>query len=53
MTGIFAQLGKDMIDGFQHYLDEHKGELGGAKVKLIVEDDHRQAGHRPSPRPRS
>jgi branched-chain amino acid transport system substrate-binding protein len=28
-----------MQNGFQMYLDEHKGELGGAKVKLIVEDD--------------
>jgi branched-chain amino acid transport system substrate-binding protein len=37
-TGIFAQIGKDMVDGFQMYLDEHKGELGGAKVKFIVED---------------
>jgi branched-chain amino acid transport system substrate-binding protein len=38
MTGIFAQVGKDMVDGFQLYLDQHKGELGGAKVKFIVED---------------
>ena len=38
-TGIFSQLGIDMQNGFQMYLDEHKGKLGGAKVKLIVEDD--------------
>jgi len=37
-TGIFAQVGKEMTDGFQLYLDEHNGELGGAKVKLVVED---------------
>jgi branched-chain amino acid transport system substrate-binding protein len=37
-TGIFAAVGKEMVDGFQLYLDEHKGELGGAKVKLIIED---------------
>ncbi len=37
-TGIFAQIGKDMTDGFQMYLDAHKGELGGAKVKLVIED---------------
>jgi branched-chain amino acid transport system substrate-binding protein len=34
-TGIFAQVGKDMVDGFQMYLDEHKG---GADVTFIVED---------------
>jgi len=39
MTGLFAQVGKDMNDGFQMYLDEHGGKLGGADVKLIVEDD--------------
>jgi branched-chain amino acid transport system substrate-binding protein len=38
-TGIYAQIGKDMVDGFQMYLDEHNGELGGAKVKFIVEDE--------------
>jgi branched-chain amino acid transport system substrate-binding protein len=37
-TGIFAQIGKDMVNGIQMYLDAHKGELGGAKVKLIIED---------------
>jgi len=39
MTGIFAQIGKDMVNGFQMYLDEHDGKLGGAGVKFIVEDD--------------
>jgi branched-chain amino acid transport system substrate-binding protein len=37
-TGIFAQVGKDMIDGFQMYLDEVKSNFGGAPVKFIVED---------------
>jgi branched-chain amino acid transport system substrate-binding protein len=37
-TGIFAQIGKDMVDGFQKYLDDHKNKLGGADVKFIVED---------------
>ncbi len=39
VTGIFAQVGKDMVDGFQLYLDEHKNKLGGMDVKFIVEDD--------------
>jgi branched-chain amino acid transport system substrate-binding protein len=38
-TGIFAQVGKDMVDGFQMYLDEVKNDFGGAKVKFIVEDE--------------
>src|SRR5215470_15387570 len=38
-TGIFTQLGTDMVNGFQMYLDEHNGVLGGAKVTFIVEDD--------------
>jgi len=38
-TGIFAAVGKDMVDGFQMYLDEHHNKLGGADVKFIVEDE--------------
>src|SRR5689334_9815628 len=38
-TGIFAQVGKDMVDGFKMYLDQHKDVLGGAQVKFIVEDE--------------
>src|SRR6266446_1325485 len=34
ITGIFAQVGKDMIDGFQLYLDEVNSDFGGAKVKF-------------------
>jgi len=38
MTGIFAPVGKDMVEGFQLYLDEHDNKLGGANVRFIVED---------------
>jgi branched-chain amino acid transport system substrate-binding protein len=38
-TGIFAQVGKDMVDGFKMYLDEKKNKFGGADVKFIVEDE--------------
>lgn len=39
-TGIFAQVGKDMNDGFQMYLEEHGNKLGGLDVKF-------RAGRRP------
>ena len=38
MTGPFAQVGTDMTNGFNMYLEEVNGEFGGAKVKVIVED---------------
>ena len=38
-TGIFAQIGKDMVDGFQMYLNAHNNKLGGMDVKFIVEDE--------------
>ena len=39
MTGLFAQIGKDMSNGFKLYLDQHGGKLGGATVKFIIEDN--------------
>ncbi|HEX7219919.1 MAG TPA: ABC transporter substrate-binding protein, partial [Burkholderiales bacterium] len=39
MTGIFAQIGKDMENGFQMYIDEQNGNFAGAKVTFIVEDE--------------
>lgn len=38
LTGIFAQIGRDMTNGFQLYLDEVGGNFAGAPVKFIVED---------------
>jgi branched-chain amino acid transport system substrate-binding protein len=37
-TGFLSQTGQDMVHGFQMYLDDHNGMLGGAKVNLIIED---------------
>src|SRR5262252_1467373 len=39
MTGPFAQVGKDMVNGFEMYSNEVKGDLAGATVKFILEDD--------------
>jgi branched-chain amino acid transport system substrate-binding protein len=38
-TGFLSQTGQDMVHGFQLYLNDHNGMLGGAKVDLIVEDE--------------
>jgi branched-chain amino acid transport system substrate-binding protein len=38
VTGPFAQVGKDMADGLNMYLEEANNDFAGAKVKLIVED---------------
>ena len=38
MTGPFAQIGKDMSNGFEMYLDEVKADFAGAKVTFILED---------------
>ena len=38
LTGFISQTGQDMLHGFQLYLDQHNGMLGGAKVDLIIED---------------
>jgi branched-chain amino acid transport system substrate-binding protein len=37
-TGPFAQVGKDMTDGLNMYLEEVNSTFGGTKVKVIVED---------------
>jgi len=38
MTGIFAQIGKDMHNGFMLYVEEHGADFAGAKVDVILED---------------
>ncbi len=37
-TGFLSQTGQDMEHGFELYLNDHGGMLGGAKVNFIVED---------------
>jgi branched-chain amino acid transport system substrate-binding protein len=39
LTGVVASGGKEMVEGVQFYLDQVKGEMGGRKVELVVEDD--------------
>src|SRR6187551_3558347 len=39
MTGAFAQVGRDMANGFQMYLDEVGGNFAGTKVTFVLEDD--------------
>jgi branched-chain amino acid transport system substrate-binding protein len=39
VTGVQAANGKDMVNGFQLFLDEQGGKLAGREVKLIIEDD--------------
>ena len=38
-TGPLAANGKDMINGFELFFEEHKYRLAGREIKFIVEDD--------------
>jgi branched-chain amino acid transport system substrate-binding protein len=38
VTGPFSPNGKDMVNAFEMFLEEHKHRLAGREVKLIVED---------------
>ena len=38
MTGIFAQIGKDMSNGFKMYMAHTKNKMGPLDVKFILED---------------
>ena len=42
LTGGAAQIGRDMVNGFQMYLDENGNQLVGRKVEVIVEDTQGQ-----------
>src|SRR5437762_8167015 len=39
LTGPFAQIGKDMVNGNQLYLNEINSQIAGRKIEVIVEDD--------------
>jgi len=39
ITGMFAQTGKDMVDGFMMFWDEVGNQVAGRKVEIIVEDN--------------
>ena len=48
LTGIFAQAGKDMLDGLKMSLEQVNYQAGGRKIELIEEDTE---GNPPPPSP--
>jgi branched-chain amino acid transport system substrate-binding protein len=42
MTGPAAAVGKDMVNGFQMYVEDVKKQFGDRKVEVIVEDNQGQ-----------
>jgi branched-chain amino acid transport system substrate-binding protein len=39
MSGTYQDVGQEMHDGFQLYLDTHDGRFGGRKVNLLIGDE--------------
>jgi len=39
LTGVLASGGKEIVEGFNFYFDQHGKRLAGREVEIIVEDD--------------